>query len=82
MVENLATLVKTDRFRIYNVDDITEEAIMQFEDYGYFITERGSITYHNITAGFHDDAAHQLQVAGSADGREGEPRAGVGEASS
>ena len=55
MVENLSTLIKIDRFKIFNVDDITEEAIMQFEDYGYFITERGNITYHNITSGFHDD---------------------------
>lgn len=56
MVENLSTLVKTDRFKVYNVDDITEEAIMQFEDYGYFLTERGNVSYHNITVGFHDDA--------------------------
>lgn len=56
MVENLLTLTKTNRFKIYNINDITEEAILQFEDYGYFITERGSISYHNITSGFHDDA--------------------------
>lgn len=55
MVENLSTIIKTDRFKVYNVDDITEEFILQFEDYGYFITERGNITYHNITANFHDD---------------------------
>ena len=56
MVENLSTLIKIGKFKVYNVDDITEEFIMQFEDYGYFITERGNISYHNITSGFHDDA--------------------------
>ena len=55
MVENLTELIKRGRFKIYNVDDITEEAILQFEDYGYFITEKGNISYHNITSGFHDD---------------------------
>ncbi len=56
MVENLLTLTKTNRFKIYNINDISEEAIMQFEDYGYFITDKGNISYHNITSGFHDDA--------------------------
>lgn len=56
MVENLSTLIKTDRFKIYNVNDVTEEAILQFEDYGYFITQNGNVTYHNITQGLHDDA--------------------------
>lgn len=55
MVENLTELIKRGRFKIYNVDDITEEAILQFEDYGYFITEKGNISYHNITSTGHDD---------------------------
>lgn len=56
MVENLLTLSKTNRFKIYNVNDLSEEAIKQFEDYGYFTTPNGNVTYRNITPGGHDDA--------------------------
>lgn len=56
LVENLGTLIKTNRFKIYNVDDLTEEMIRQFEDYGYSTTEKGNITYSNMTSGSHDDA--------------------------
>lgn len=56
LVENLGTLIKTNRFKIYNVDDISEEMIRQFEDYGYTTTDRGNITYSNMTSGAHDDA--------------------------
>lgn len=56
LVENLGTLIKTNRFKIYNVDDLSEEAIRQFEDYGYSMTEKGNITYSNMTSGGHDDA--------------------------
>ena len=56
LVENLGTLIKTDRFKIYNVSDIEEEAVRQFEDYGYSMTEKGNITYSNMTSGAHDDA--------------------------
>jgi hypothetical protein len=56
LVENLGTLIKTNRFKIYNVDDISEEAIRQFEDYGYSMTDKGNITYSNMTSGGHDDA--------------------------
>ena len=41
----------------YNVDDIAEAAIRQFEDYGYDISEKAkTVTYGNMTAGQHDDA--------------------------
>lgn len=56
LVENLGTIIKTNRFKIYNVDDISEQAVKQFEDYGYSTTEKGNITYSNMTAGGHDDA--------------------------
>ena len=56
LVENLGTLIKTNRFKIYNVSDLTEEMIRQFEDYGYSTTEKGNITYSNMTSGAHDDA--------------------------
>ena len=57
LVENLTTLVKSNKFKIYNVDDIAEMAIRQFEDYGYSISEKGkTIMYGNMTAGQHDDA--------------------------
>lgn len=56
LVENLGTLIKTDRFKIYNVDDLSEEMIRQFEDYGYSTTEKGNITYGNMTSGAHDDS--------------------------
>lgn len=55
LVENLGTLIKTNRFKIYNVDDLSEEAIRQFEDYGYSMTDKGNITYSNMTSGAHDD---------------------------
>lgn len=57
LVENLTTLVKEGKFKIYNVDDIAETAIRQFEDYGYSIsTQAKTITYGNMTHGQHDDA--------------------------
>ena len=56
LVENLTTLVKSGKFRIYNVDDLAEVAVRQFEDYGYDISEKGkTMTYGNMTAGEHDD---------------------------
>lgn len=57
LVENLTTLVKSGMFKMHNVDDITETAIRQFEDYGYDISDKGkTIVYKNMTAGGHDDA--------------------------
>ena len=57
LVENLTTLVKEGKFKIYNVDDIAEAAIRQFEDYGYSISTQGkTIIYGNMTHGQHDDA--------------------------
>lgn len=57
LVENLTTLVKADKFKIHNVNDIAETAIRQFEDYGYDISQKAkTITYSNMTAGGHDDA--------------------------
>ena len=57
LVENLSALVKADKFKIHNVNDIAEIAIRQFEDYGYDISEKArTITYGNMTAGGHDDA--------------------------
>lgn len=56
LVENLTTLVKSGKFKIYNVDDLAEVAVRQFEDYGYDISEKGkTMTYGNMTAGEHDD---------------------------
>jgi hypothetical protein len=56
LVENLTTLVKSDKFKIHNVDDTAEMVIRQFEDYGFDISEKGkTITYSNMTAGQHDD---------------------------
>lgn len=55
LVENLTILIKNGRFKIYNLDDTAEIAVRQFEDYGYSTTEKGNITYGNITAGGHDD---------------------------
>lgn len=56
LVENLTALVKSDKFKIHNVNDIAEKAIRQFEDYGFDISEKGkTITYSNMTAGGHDD---------------------------
>lgn len=56
LVENLTTLVDDGRFKIYNVDDIAEEAIRQFEDYIYSTSEKAkTIIYSNGTAGMHDD---------------------------
>lgn len=57
LVENLTTLVKEGKFKIYNVDDIAEAAIRQFEDYGYSISTQGkTIIYGNMSHGQHDDA--------------------------
>lgn len=56
LVENLTTLIKSGKYKIHNVDDVTEKAIRQFEDYGFDISEKGkTITYSNMTAGGHDD---------------------------
>lgn len=56
LVENLTTLVDDDKFKIHNIDDISEEAIRQFEDYGYSTSEKAkTITYGNMTPGKHDD---------------------------
>lgn len=56
LVENLTTLIKSDKFKIHNISDIAEKAIRQFEDYGFDISEKGkTITYSNMTAGGHDD---------------------------
>ena len=57
LVENLTTLVKSGRFKVHNVDDVSEAAIRQFEDYVYDISDKGrTIIYHNGTKGQHDDA--------------------------
>ena len=56
LVENLTALVKSDKFKVHNLNDIAEMAIRQFEDYGFDISEKGkTITYSNMTAGQHDD---------------------------
>lgn len=56
LVENLTALVKSDKFKIHNVNDLAEELIRQFEDYGFDISEKGkNITYSNMTMGSHDD---------------------------
>ena len=56
LVENLTALVQDGKFKIHNIDDTSELAIRQFEDYGYDISEKGkTITYSNITKGQHDD---------------------------
>ena len=56
LVENLTALVKSDKFKIHNVNDTAEAAIRQFEDYGFDISDKGkTITYSNMTAGQHDD---------------------------
>ena len=50
LVENLTTLVKSDKFKIHNINDVAEKAIRQFEDYGFDISDKGkTITYSNIT---------------------------------
>ena len=52
LIENLTALVKSDKFKIHNIDDTSEKAIRQFEDYGYDISDKAkTITYGNITAG-------------------------------
>lgn len=57
LVENLTALIKSDKFKIHNVNDTAEIAIRQFEDYGYDISEKAkTIVYGNRTAGGHDDA--------------------------
>jgi len=56
LVENLTTLVKSGRFKIHNLDDTTELAIREFEDYIYEMSPKNqTIVYHNGTVGFHDD---------------------------
>lgn len=56
LVENLTTLVKSGAFKIHNINDTSEMAIRQFEDYGFDISEKGkTITYSNMTSGQHDD---------------------------
>ena len=56
LVENLTTLIKSDKYKIHNIDDTAEKAIRQFEDYGFDISDKGkTITYSNMTAGGHDD---------------------------
>ena len=56
LVENLTSLVNDGKFKIHNINDLAEEAIRQFEDYGYSISEKGkTIVYSNMTSGGHDD---------------------------
>lgn len=56
LVENLTTLINDGKFKIHNIDDIAEEAVRQFEDYGYSTSEKAkTITYSNMTSGMHDD---------------------------
>ena len=56
LVENLTSLVNDGKFTVYNYNDLAEEGIRQFEDYGYAISEKGkTITYSNMTSGGHDD---------------------------
>lgn len=56
LVENLTALIKEGKYKIHNVDDVAEEAIRQFEDYGYDTSEKArTMTYGNMTSGFHDD---------------------------
>ena len=56
LVENLTALVKSDRFKIHNINDLSEEVIRQFEDYGFDISEKGqTIRYSNMTLNAHDD---------------------------
>ena len=51
LVENLTALVKSDRFKIHNIDDLAEKAIRQFEDYGFDISEKGqTMRYSNMSA--------------------------------
>lgn len=64
LVENLTTLVKSGKFKVHNVDDISEAAIRQFEDYVYDISDQGrTIIYHNGTKGQHDDAVSSAYFA-------------------
>lgn len=57
LVENLTTLVKSGKFKIHNINDLSEIAIRQFEDYAYSISEKAkTVTYSNGTPGGHDDA--------------------------
>lgn len=57
LVENLTTLVKVGKFKIHNINDLSEIAIRQFEDYTYSISEKAkTVTYSNGTPGGHDDA--------------------------
>ena len=49
LVENLTALVKSGKFKIHNINDISEVAIRQFEDYGYNISPTTkTMTYSNI----------------------------------
>ena len=51
LVENLTALVKSDKFKIYNINDTSEKAIRQFEDYGFDISEKGqTMRYSNMSA--------------------------------
>ena len=64
LVENLTTLVNDGKFKVHNVSDLTEEAIRQFEDYIYSISEKGkTIVYCNGTSGMHDDAVSAAYFA-------------------
>ena len=57
LVENLTALIQDGKFIVYNYDDISEQLVLQFEDYMYSISEKGkTIVYSNGTAGGHDDA--------------------------
>lgn len=61
LVENLTALVKSDRFKIHNVNDLSEEIIRQFEDYGFDISDKGqTIRYSNITPNSHDDRCFSI----------------------
>lgn len=64
LVENLTSLVNDGKFKIYNYNDLAEELIRQFEDYGYAISEKGkTITYSNMTANSHDDGVSAAYFA-------------------
>ena len=56
LVENLTALIDDGKFKMHNINDLAEEAILQFEDYMYSISEKAkTITYGNGTVGGHDD---------------------------
>lgn len=57
LVENLATHARIGNLKIYNIDDTSEIAIRQFED--YISNDDGTkktVTYSNATSSGHDDA--------------------------